>query len=152
MTLAPGSITPQDSLVAPLIDALTVIAQQISGLGTIYPTVPDAPPEDNSILFAPKSVGVHDDETTGKLVLEVELDLIHLFRRRRLQANLALITQYLPAWLTVLTAYNNQTLFGAAQNFNISRMEIAPYVHGEQPYLALVSTLAIRVIWNINQS
>lgn len=152
MPLSPGSISPQDTLVSPLVAALMVVCGQIAGLGNLYPEVPDAAPEDNSVLFAPLQVEVNDDETSGKLVLGVDIEINHLFRRRRLQENLSLIYQFLPAWLTVTTAYSNQTLGGLAQNWNVSRIRIAPYVHAGQAYLALVITATIRVVQNINQS
>lgn len=150
MSISPGSIVPTDTLVSPLITQLTVVAQQIAGIGMCYPEVPDAPPEDNSVLFAPKAVRVNDDQTNAKLDLHLEIDLIHLFRRKRLQDNLFSIYAVLPAWLTVLTAWSNQTLGGLAQSVNVTQMEIAPYDHGQQRFLALVVTLDIRTLQNIN--
>jgi hypothetical protein len=150
MAIPPNTVAQTDTLVAPLIAALTTVAQQISGLGAIYPTVPDAPPEDKSVVFAPRSVTVDDDETNAKLVLHVELDLLHLFVRARLQDNLASVLAALPAWLTVLTAWSNQELGGLAESVDLRRLAIAPYVHAQQNYLSLVATLDIRVVWNIN--
>lgn len=150
MAIAPASVPQADTLVGPLITALTVVAQQIAGVGNCYPEVPDAAPEDGSVLFAPKEVRVDDDSTNAQLVLHVEIEVLHLFVRKRLQDNLASITAALPAWLTVLTAWSNESLSGLAQNFDLKRMQIAPYTHAQQSYLALINTLDIRVIQNIN--
>lgn len=150
MPIPAGSIPQQDTLVAPLIAALVVVAQQIQGVGNCYPTVPDAAPEDGSVLFAPKSVQVDDDSTNAQLVLRIEIEVLHLWRRRRLQDNLALVLAALPAWLTVLTAWGNQQLGGLAQNVNLTRMQIMPYTHAQQDYLALVNTLDLRVLQSIN--
>lgn len=150
MPITPASVPQQDTLIAPLIAALTVVAEQIIGIGNCYPEVPDAAPEDGSVLFAPKEVMVDDDATNAQLVLHVEIEVLHLFTRKRLQDNLAQVCAALPAWLTVLTAWSNTTLGGLAQNFDLKRMQIAPYTHAQQSYLALITTLDIRVVQTID--
>lgn len=152
MSIAPNSVPQSDTLFAPLVAQLTTVAQQIQGIGNVYPQVPDAPPENGSVVFAPKQVRVDDDETNAQLVLHIEIDLLHLFTRKRLQQNLAEVLAALPAWLNVLTAWSNQTLGGRAQNFDLKSLDIAPYTHGQQPYLALVAKLDIRTIQNINMA
>lgn len=149
MPLSPGSVPQQDTLVAPIIAQLMVVAGQIAGVGNLYAEVPDAPPEPGAVLFAPLTVSPKDDATNAKIVLEVNFEVLHLFRRARLQDTLAQISAAIPAWLTVLTAWPNQTLGGVAQNLNLTDMKILPYKHGNQDYLALVNLVTVRVVQNI---
>lgn len=150
MPLAPGSVPQQDTLTADIIAQLIVVSQQIAGIGTCYPEVPEGPPEHNSVMYLPLSIAVHDDDTNGKLVLDYDFEVDHLFRRVRLQQNLAQIQAALPAWLHVFTAWANITLFGLVQSITLSKMKIAPYKHGGQDYLIISMTVTVRPILNID--
>lgn len=148
--LAPNSIAPTDSLIAPVTSALITLAQQIQGIGNTYHQVPDGPPEDNSVLFPFKRMEVNADATNGKLVLTLHYEIIHVFRRARLQDALAALYPYLVPWLTVLTAWSNQTLGGIAQNLDLGEMQVAYYPHANQPALGITSSVAVRVVYNVN--
>ena len=149
MTIAAGSIPQEDTLISPVLSALSVVCSQIENIGQVYTQVPDQAPEDNSVLMAPTEIVVQDNMTNAKLVLDIKLDLYHLFARARLQDNLASIFAAIPAWLTVMTAWSNQTLGGLSQNLNLTDMKIAPYKHANQVYLALIQTVQVRVVWNM---
>lgn len=147
--IAPNSIPQADTLITPVLTALQQVCSQIENIGNIYLQVPDQPPEDNSVLMAPTEIVVQDNMTNAKLVLNIKIELLHLFSRASLTDNLASIFAAIPAWLQVMTAWSNQTLGGISQNLNLTNQKIAPYHHANQTYLALIQTVSVRVVWNM---
>lgn len=134
MTLA---FTPSDSLVGPVVDGLITVASQIAGLTRHYREAPEGVPDDNSVLYPLKGFEVVD-ATNGKLTFKLKFQVIHNFRRRRLQDNLANIHMYIPAWMDALSAWANQPLGGLATEVSLTDGQIRESTWGGQSGLALV--------------
>src|SRR5678810_1099825 len=98
--------TQSDTLIGPIITQLTAIAQQITDIGTVYAEMPEAAPEDNSVMFACRHIDVVSS-TNRKLDLFFDFDIIHSFRRTRLQNDLSRCYAAMPAWTTVLSSPTN---------------------------------------------
>jgi hypothetical protein len=135
-------VTPSDSVVGPIVAELAAIAQQIEGIGTCYTTAPDGAPEDNSVMLPCKSWSV-ESMTNGRLRLRLTFQVIHCFLRRQLSENLTDIQTYIPAWWTVLSDWNNQTLNGKAASLDITEGQIAEVVHAGVKFLGLIHTVTV---------
>src|SRR5678810_302436 len=95
--------TQSDTLIGPIITELTSIAQQITDIGTVYTDLPEAAPEDNSVMFACRHIDINS-ATSGKLDIHYNFAIIHSFRRTRLPNDLARCYAAMPAWAQVLSS------------------------------------------------
>jgi hypothetical protein len=136
-------VSQSDTLIGPIVTQLIVVAQQITGVGTCYDQVPEAAPEDNSVMFPCKHIDVAEG-SNGRLTLYLTFDIMHCFRRTRLQEALARCYAAMPAWLTVLGSYQNVRLGGLVTLIDLSDMDIKEVVHADQSMLAVVSTVKVR--------
>lgn len=137
------TVPMSDTLVSPIVAGLITVTRQIDGIGTCYPKVPEQAPEDNSVMYACKGVEVVSS-TNGRLTLHMNFDVIHAFRRTRLQEALDRCYAALPAWLTVLGDRKNVTLGGTAQLTDLKRSDIGKVVHGGQEMLGVITNLTVR--------
>ena len=141
---APGSVTPTDSVVGPLVAQLALVAQQIQGIGICYLEPPEGPPEDNSVIFPCKS-WEFVDSTNGRLRVYLTFDIMHLFSRRLLDEALPDIYKFTPAWWTVLGDWNNQTLGGLVRSMDVKAGEITTTKMAGEILLAL--THRVRLLY-----
>lgn len=146
--LLPASIHPADTLIDPITQRLAAVAQQIEGIGVCYLQAPEGPPEHNSVLFPVVDIQV-DEQYYGRATLTLTYQIVHLFRRTRLQDTLPLLFAYAPAWITAITAEPNVTLDGLVQGIEMTKIEILPYRHAEQLYLSLTSTVKVTTLYNL---
>lgn len=137
-----GSVTPQDTIVGPIVEQLALVAQQINGIGTCYLQPPDGPPEDNSVLFPCKSWRFQNN-TNGRLRAYLTFDIIHVFSRRLLDEALPDINTFIPAWWAVLGDWNNQTLNNTVRSFDLKEGQITTLKYGSDTYLALVHQVTV---------
>jgi hypothetical protein len=151
MPLAPGSVQPNDTLVTPIVQQLAIVAQQIAGIGTCYTEPLDQAPEDNSVLFPLRGWKVLDD-TSAKLKVELTFEVLHLFARTNLPDALARAYSFVPAWLTVLTAWGNNELGGLA--ITVSLLEQPATVKGfewaKEPFIAISTLVTVLTEFSIN--
>lgn len=136
------TVAQNDSLVGPLSHQLALVAQQIEDIGTIYEKVPEAAPEDNSVMFPCRKIVVTSG-TNGRLDLVFEFDIVHCFRRVRLQDDLARCYAAMPAWATVLGSYANIRLGGEGNLTDLTGIDIEQIVHGGQTMLAVISHIKV---------
>lgn len=146
--LPPGSITPADTLIDPITQGLITVAQQIVGIGVCYPKAPEGPPEHNSVLFPVTDVKV-DEQYYGRATLTLTYQIIHLFRRTRLQDVLPTMYPFVPAWITALAAEPNVTLDGLVQMIDMKKIELLPFSYADQLYLSLTSTVNVSTLYNL---
>lgn len=142
------TVSPSDTLVGPIVAQLALVAQQIDGMGTTYQKVPEQAPEDNSVMFPCKHVDVVSS-TNGRLTLHLTFDIVHVFRRTRLQEVLDRCYAALPAWLTVLGDRKNVTLGGTAQLMDVTAADIKEVKHANQQFLGVVTTIIVRYEFRI---
>lgn len=138
------SVPQTDTIIGPIIDQLIAVSQQIDGIGTCYPKIPDQAPEDNSVLYA---LHPHIDVKSGtnrRITLHLTFDIIHVFRRTRLQEALVRCFAAIPAWINVLGSYANVTLGGTVQMIDLQGMDIREVKHAGQQMLGVISTLVVR--------
>lgn len=135
--------TQADTIIGPIVAQLITVAQQITGIGTCYAQVPEGAPESNSVMFPCKHIDVVEG-TNGRLTLHLTFDIIHSFRRNRLQETLADCYAAMPAWLTVLGSYRNVTLGGTVSLLDLKSQDIKEVKHAGQSLLAVVSTVIVR--------
>lgn len=136
-------VAQSDTMITPIVNQLIVVAEQITCMGRTYAAVPEGAPEDNSVMFPCKHIDVIS-ATNGRLELHLTFDIIHCFRRTRLQEALTRCYAAMPAWLTVLGSYANVRLGGQATLIDLTSMDIKEVVHGGQSMLAVVSTVIVR--------
>jgi hypothetical protein len=146
--LPPGSIQPADTLIDPITQGLISVAQQIVGIGPCYPRAPEAPPEDGAVLFPVTGIKV-DEQYYGRATLTLSYEMLHLFRRTRLQDTLLRLYPFVPAWISAIAAEPNVTLDGLVQGIEMKKIELQPYRWGEQLYLALVSTVEVTTLYTL---
>lgn len=135
--------TQSDTLIGPVIAELITIAQQITGIGTCYDKVPEQPPEDNSVMFACRHIGVTSG-TNGRVDLDMDFDIIHGFRRTRLQNDLPRCYAAMPAWVQVLSAPANVRMGNVAQIEDLSDIDIKGFTHAGQDMIGVISRVHIR--------
>ena len=135
--------TQADTLIGPICAQLALVAKQIDGMGTVYEKIPDAAPESNSAMFACKHIDVISG-TNSRLTLHLTFDIIHVFRRTRLQDDLARCYAAMPAWLTVLSKVQNVTLGGTVQLIDLKGVDIKEVVHAKQTMMGVVSNVVVR--------
>lgn len=151
MSLTPGSVTPNDSLVSPIVAQLCVVAQQIAGIGICYTEPPDRAPEDNSVMFPLREWHVLED-TNAKLKVQLVFEVLHLLRRTNLNDALARAYTFVPAWLTVLTAWGNNTLGGLAIDMSLlgQPATVKGYDWANEPFIAISTRVAVLTEFSIN--
>jgi hypothetical protein len=137
------SVSQSDTLIGPIVTQLIVVADQITGIGRTYSQVPEAAPEDNSVMFPCKHIDVVEG-SNGRLTLHLTFDIIHCFRRTRLQDALARAYAAMPAWLTVLGSYQNVRLGGLVTLVDLKSMDIKEVKHADQVMLGVISTVVVR--------
>jgi hypothetical protein len=140
--------TQSDTLIGPIITQLTAIAQQITDIGTIYAELPEAAPEDNSVMFACRHIDVNS-ATNGKLDLHFDFDIIHSFRRTRLQNDLARCYAAMPAWADVLSQRANVRMGSSATIEDLHGMDIEQIKWGNQTMIGVVSHIRVRYQFTI---
>jgi hypothetical protein len=136
-------VAQSDSLITPITTQLIAVTNQIAGIGRSYPSVPDGAPEDNSVMYPCKHIDVVSG-TNGRLDLHLTFDIIHCFRRNRLQESLTRCYTVMPAWLTVLGSYANIRLSNSVTMLDLKSVDIKEVTHGGQTLLAVISTV---VVW-----
>lgn len=140
--------TQSDTLIGPIITELKAIAQQITDIGAVYEQVPEAAPEDNSVMFACRHIDVVSG-TNRKLDIFFDFDIIHSFRRTRLQADLARCYAAMPAWTTVLSTPTNVRMGSSATLEDLTGMDIEQIKHGGQTMIGVISHIRVRREFNI---
>lgn len=135
--------TQSDTIIGPVVTELVTIAQQITGIGTCYPKVPDAAPEDNSVMFACRHTDVNS-ATNGKLDLNMSFDIIHAFRRVNLAQDLDRCYKAMPAWVSVLSTPANVRMNSVAQIEDLTGIDIQEIVHGGQKMIGVICHVRIR--------
>lgn len=150
MGFPPNTFPQADTLVGPIVAQLILVARQIAGIGTCYATPPDAAPEDNSVLFPLREWRVLDD-TNWKLKVELDFEVLHLFRRQNLSRAIPRAYAALPAWLAVLTAAENQSLGNLAILMNLvgTPGTIKGYTWGGTEFIAISHKLSVLTEQNI---
>lgn len=137
-------VTPNDSIVGPIQQQLALVAQQIEGIdpNLCYTTPPKSSIEEGAVLFPCKGWAV-DSMTNGRIRLKLTFHILQLFRMRPLDEVIPDIQAYIPAWWTVLSDWNNQTLGGNAISFDFSNGEIAQVKHNNTDYFALKHVVTV---------
>lgn len=138
------TVPQEDTLFKPIIDQLILVAQQIDGIGTCYEKVPEQAPEDNSVMFVPRPHIEVKSGTNRRLVLHIPFEIVHCFRRTRLQETLARCYAAVPAWVNVLGSYANITLGGTVQMIDLQAVDTREVKHGGQSMVGVISTLIVR--------
>jgi hypothetical protein len=139
---------PNDLLVGPIIASLTeVIQTQLPSIQTIYPVPTDSTPDNNSVQF-PYEVCLDGTQYPGKMRVDLDIFITHVFKRSRLDAVYAQMQPYIYPWLMVLSAWRNQYLV-PDQGFDTQivqldkKIRIIPMMLAGQPYVALVTKILI---------
>lgn len=135
--------TQSDTLIGPIITELTTIAQQITDIGTVYTDLPEAAPEDNSVMFACRHIDINS-ATSGKLDIHYNFDIIHSFRRTRLPNDLARCYAAMPAWAQVLSSPNNVRMGSSATLEDLTGMDIEQIKWGGQQMIGVISHIRVR--------
>ena len=135
--------TQADTLIGPIITELVTISQQITDIGICYDKVPEQPPADNSVMYACKHIEVHSG-TNGRVDLDMDFDIIHSFRRTRLQQDLIRCYAAMPAWTTVLSTPANVRMGGVAQIEDLTGIDIQAISHGGQDMIGVICHVRIR--------
>ena len=133
----------EDTILQPIVDQLVLVAQQIDGVGTCYDKIPDGQLEDNSVMFPAIHVDVKSG-TNRRLTLHITFNIVHHFRRTRLQETLARCNAAVPAWVNVLGSYGNATLGGTVQMIDLQAIDIREVKHAGQSGVGVISTLVVR--------
>lgn len=144
-------MTPDDTIVGPIVDGLIVVGKQIDGIGRFYKEPPEGSPEDNSVVFPLTKFSVEGD-TNGRMFLKLTFEISHLFRRARLNETYSRIIPFVPAWLDRLSAWPNQTLGGAAEEVSVESGRIDSLTWGSQQFLALTLTVTVLTEFAISTS
>lgn len=146
----PGPYSPSDTLVGPIVHQLALlVAAQIPSVGHVYEDLPDRSPTDNSVivpLIRAKVLG----ETNGKLRVQLQFSLRHLFRRKNMPDNIATAYTYVMPWLNLLSAWPNQNLSGLAIEVNPSDVVVTQMSESGQPMVALVINFFVVTEFNIS--
>ena len=136
-------VAQEDTLIGPICHQLGLVAAQVDGVGTVYEKIPDAAPDSGGVMFACKHIDVISG-TNSRLTLHLDFDIIHVFRRTRLQDDLARCYAAMPAWLTVLSKVSNVTLGGTVQLIDLKGMDIKEVTHANQKMMGVVSSVVVR--------
>lgn len=145
----PGPYAPNDSLVGPIVHQIALfIAAQIPSVGHVYEDLPDRAPADNSVII-PLLRGRVLSDTNGKLKVQLQFSLRHLFRRKSMPDNIATAYTYVMPWLQMLSAWPNQTLGGLAMEVDASDLAITQMSESGQPMVALVVNFYVVTEFNI---
>jgi hypothetical protein len=145
----PGPFTPSDSLVGPIVHQIALfIAAQIPSVGHVYEDLPDRAPTDNSVII-PLLRGRVLSDTNGKLKVQLQFSLRHLFRRKNMPDNIATAYTYVVPWLMLLSAWPNQNLNGRAIEVDASDLTITQMSESGQPMVALVVNFYVVTEFNI---
>ena len=137
------TVPQEDTILQPIVDQLVLVAQQIDGVGTCYDKIPDGQLEDNSVMFPAIHVDVKSG-TNRRLTLHITFNIVHHFRRTRLQETLARCNAAVPAWVNVLGSYGNATLGGTVQMIYLQAIDIREVKHAGQSGVGVISTLVVR--------
>ena len=142
--MAASSVAPSDTILGPLQQQLSLVAQQIQGIdpNLCYTTPPKSSIEDGAVLFPCKGWGV-DSMTNGRLRLKFTFHILHMFRMRPIDEVIPDIQTWVPAWLTVLSDWNNQTLGGHAISFDFTSGEITQVRFNNTDYFALKHVVTV---------
>lgn len=135
--------TQADTLIGPIVAQLAVVAGQIDGIGRCYDKVPEGAAEDNSVMFPCRHIDVVEG-SNGRLTLHLDFDIIHAFRRARLQDALARCYAAMPAWLSVLGSYQNVRLGGLVTLLDLKSIDIKEVKHADQMMLGVISSVTVR--------
>jgi hypothetical protein len=145
----PGPFTPSDSLVGPIVHQIALfIAAQIPSVGHVYEDLPDRAPDNNSVII-PLLHGRVLANTNGKLKVQLQFSLRHLFRRKNMPDNVAQAYTYVMPWLMLLSAWSNQNLNGLAIEVDASDITITQMSESGQPMVALVVNFYVVTEFNI---
>lgn len=145
----PGPFAPSDSLVGPIVHQIALfVAAQIPSVGHVYEDLPDRPPADNSVII-PLLRGKVQSNTNGKLKLQLQFSLRHLFRRKNMPDNIAMAYTYIMPWLQMLSAWPNQNLNGLAIEVDADTVMVTQMSESGQPMVALVVNLFVVTEFNI---
>lgn len=137
------SVPQTDTILKPIVDQLILVAQQIDGIGTCYDKIPEGALEDNAVMFPVTHMDVKSG-TNRRLTLHITFDIVHHFRRTRLQETLARCYAAVPAWVNVLGSYGNATLGGTVQMIDLQAIDIREVKHAGQSGVGVISTLVVR--------
>lgn len=145
----PGPFTPADTLIGPIITALTNdIVAQIPAVGAVYPRLPDRPPTDNSVII-PLLRAKIIDETNGKVTVRLFFAMRHLFRRAEIADTILRAYTFIMPWLNLLTAWANQNLNGLARQIDVSDLTVIQVSQSAQPMIALAINIEVLTEFNI---
>lgn len=149
----PGPYSPSDSLVGPIAHEIAVlVAAQIPSISRVYETLPDRPPDDNSVVLAMTRARVRDAETNGKIKITFVFSIRHMFRRTSMSANVTSAYSYLVPWMNMLAAWPNQGLGGLAISVGTTDVMITQMMQSGQPMVALVINAEVLTEFNIPTS
>lgn len=144
------TFSPQD-VISPLVHQLALVAQQISGIGRVYETEPDNPPEDGSVLFPLVSFESPDD-TNGKFYIKLTFNVMYCKRRSRGTQDIPAIYQYVLPFLQAYSAWANQSLNDEAISVTVKKGGVTQFTHGTQVFRALLTTVEVLTEFNITLS
>jgi hypothetical protein len=142
------SVSQSDTFIGPIITELQTIAAQITGIGRLYDEIPEGSPEDNSVMFACKHIDV-SSAMNGRIEMTFEFDIIHCFRRTRLQEALTRAYAAMPAWATVLSTPANVRMSSSATLEDLTGIDIQNVKHGGQPMLGVICHIRVKKQFNI---
>lgn len=152
MTIPPGSIAPNDSLVTPIAQALATVALQLQGVSVVYTDPPDRAPEDGSVLIVLREWEFEDD-TNDKLKVNLVFEVLHLFLRTDLSQALASAYPYVMPWFTALSATSNNQLGGLVITLSLLNKKgtVKGFVYGGDPYIAISNMVQVLTEFNVLQ-
>lgn len=143
-----ADVAQEDIFIGPIITQLIAITNQIAGISRTYAAVPDGAPDDNSVMYACRHIEV-ESITNGRIELTLDFDIIHCFRRVRLQEALPQAYAAMPAWATVLSTPANVRMGGAASLEDLTGIDIQVVKHGGQTMLGVISHIKVKRQFNI---
>lgn len=141
--MSQSTFSAVDDLVGPVVTQLAAVAQQVAGVGECYLQPPEGPPVDNSVIFPLKNW--KSMRAGGKQRMTLTFEVVHLFRRTRLQDAIQRAYTFIHPWELALSRWTNINLAGTAVAMNPIGGEIREYLWGNTPYTALVHEVEVVV-------
>ena len=141
--------TPSDNFIGPIVNEIaTIIENNITGIDRIYQTIPDGPPEDNSVLIPLTQFEVLD-ETSGKAGARLTFGIRHMIRRKDMGEALTACYSYIMPYFLTFSAWSNQSLNGKARLLTIEKGGVTQFIEAGQVFLALIINLQVFTEFNI---